>query len=264
LSIETKRIRVKDFCCADSNKEVPRYPSSIDEFEFAAEGTRRMLFAPLGNTPKAPRLAVVGITPGGQIKKFKGYLQRHSVVDAARMAAFGGAEAVIKELLEAHGFLRALGLTYEGSINDSPAIFTTSLVKCCMINDGSYKFDAPDIENFQMARRCVTERFVRDVERYRTLTHMVIFGAPGWSAIKCIKVEGRTVFDTLSSRGIKILNFPHFAQNYQQRELFKIPPEEDAAVLSRKPHLQPYYVAAKTMRDAVREEIRRIDGTLRN
>lgn len=264
MSSETKRIRVKDFCCTDSDKELPRHPNSIDELEFASEGTRRMLFAPLGNTPKAPRLAVVGITPGGQVKKFKDYLQRHSVIDAARMAAFGGAETVIKELLEAHGFLRTLGLTCEGSINDSPEIFTTSLVKCCMINDGSYKFDAPDIENFLMARRCVTERFIRDVGRYRTLTHMAIFGAPGWSAINCIQVDGTTVFDLLAGLGIKILNFPHFAQNYQQRELFKISPEKDAAVLSRKPHLQPYYVAAKTMRNAVREEIRRIEGTLHN
>lgn len=260
MSNRTKKILVKDFCCAESDKEVPRYPSSIDELEITSEDTRRMLFAPLGNIPEAPKLAVVGITPGSQVKKFKQFLQTHSVIDAARMAAFGGAEAVIRELLEAHGFLRALRATYKGSINDSPDIFTTSLVKCCMINDGSYKFDAPDIESFLMARRCVTERFIRDVERYRTLTHIAIFGAPGWSAINGIQVDGRTVFDLLTGRGIKVLNFPHFAQNYQQRELFKLAPEEDAAVLSGKPHLKPYYVAAKIMRDAVRNEVKRIDG----
>lgn len=260
LSNETKKIRVEDFCCAQSDKEVPRYPSTIDELEIASEGTRRLLFAPLGNMPEAPKLAVVGITPGGQVKKFKEFLQRHSVVDAARMAAFGGAEAVIKELLEAHGFLKALGVTYEGSINDSPDIFTTSLVKCCMINDGSYKFDAPDIERFLMARRCVTERFIHDVERYRTLTHIAIFGALGWSAINAIQVEGRTIFNLLTGRGIKVLNFPHFAQNYQQRELFKLSPEEDAAAISRKPHLEPYHFAAKTMRDAVRNEVARFGG----
>ena len=54
-----------------------------------------MLFAPLGNSPVAPRLAVVGITPGGQVERFFTFL---SVV----LAIIGSALCGEKEIVLAH------------------------------------------------------------------------------------------------------------------------------------------------------------------
>jgi hypothetical protein len=239
---------------------VPRHPDSIDELEIQSEdgGRKRMLFAPLGNSPAAPRLAVVGITPGGQVERFSRLLRTHDVTTSARLAAFSGAETAITQLLEAHGFLHSLGIAYSGSINDCPDVFTTSLVKCCMTVNGSYKYKAPDIDASEMATRCVTRRFITDIEGYNTLSHVAIFGAPGWDALKTIRVEGKSVLERLRARGLIVLNFPHFAQNYQQRAIFRLEPLQDEAFLRRNPKYRPYYSGATEMRSAVLSEIKRI------
>lgn len=241
-------------------KEVPRHPRSIDDLEIQSEdgGRKRMLFAPLGNSPVAPRLAVVGITPGGQVERFSRLLPTHGVAKSAHLAAFSGADTAIKQLLEAHGFLATLGITYSSSINDCPDIFTTSLVKCCMTVNGNYKYKAPDIEASKMATRCVTQRFISDMERYHSLSHIAIFGAPGWDALKAINVDGTSILEHLSARGLRVLNFPHFAQNYQQRSIFQLSPVEDAAFLQRNPKYRPYYSVAAEMRSAVLNEVKRL------
>ena len=217
-----------------------------------------MLFAPLGNSPVSPRLAVVGITPGGQVERFRRFLGTHDVTTSARLAAFSGAETEIRQLLEAHGFLRSLGIAYSGSINDCPEIFTTSLVKCCMTVNGSYKYKAPDIDASPMATRCVTKRFLTDIERYSTLSHIAIFGAPGWDALTTIRVEGISVLERLKKRGLTVLNFPHFAQNYQQRAIFRLKPHLDEAFLQRNAKYRPYYPAAAAMRSAILSEVDRL------
>lgn len=257
-----KCIRVSDYCCVGGSKEVPRCPEDNDDLEIQSEsgGKRRMLFAPLGNSPIAPRLAVVGITPGGQIDRFRKLLPTHGVVKSAHMAAFSGADAVIKQLLEAHGFLAALGISYAGSINDCPEIFTTSLVKCCMTVGGSYKYKAPDIEASEMATRCVTRRFISDIERYQSLSHIAIFGTPGWEAIRAIKVEGISILDHLCERGLKVINFPHFAQNFQQRAIFRLSLDEDAAFLAVNHQYRPYYDSAAKMRAAVLREVKMLQS----
>lgn len=217
-----------------------------------------MLFAPLGNSPVAPRLAVVGITPGGQVEHFRRLLGTHDVATSARLAAFSGAEKEIRQLLEAHGFLDSLGIAYSGSINDCPAVLTTSLVKCCMTVNGSYKYKAPDISASVMATRCVTQRFIKDIESHDTLSHVAIFGAPGWDALTTLSIEGRSILERLKVRGLTVLNFPHFAQNYQQRAIFRLEPHQDEAFLRRKPKYRPYYPAATVMRSAIRSEVDRL------
>ena len=263
MSGSDSSIRVSEYCCAGGKKEVPRHPSCIDDLEIQSEDGRkkRMLFAPLGNSPVAPRLAVVGITPGGQVERFFSLLPTHGVAKSAHLAAFSGADTAIKQLLEAHGFLATLGISYCGSINDCPDIFTTSLVKCCMTVNGSYKYKAPDIEASEMATRCVTRRFVGDIDQYQSMSHIAIFGAPGWDAIRAIKVDGISILDRLRGRGLRVLNFPHFSQNYQQRALFRLFPDKDAAFLKDKPKYRPYHAGAAEMRSAVLSEVKRLQSS---
>lgn len=253
-------ILVEQYCCTDGQKLVPRQPSSIDELEIQSEdgGSKRMLFAPLGNSPVTPRLAVVGITPGGQVERFRRLLQTHDVITSARLAAFSGAETEIRQLLEAHAFLQSLGIAYSGSINDCPDIFTTSLIKCCMTVNGSYKYKAPDIDASKMATRCVTRRFITDIEGYNTLSHVAVFGAPGWDALNTIRVEGKSVLERLRARGLTVLNFPHFAQNYQQRAIFQLEALHDETFLQLNPKYRPYYFAATQMRSAILSEVERL------
>lgn len=96
----------------------------------------------------------------------------------------------------------------------------TSLVKCCLIFNGSYKYKAPDIAASPEATFCVTNRFWADIKIFPTLQWIIIFGEPGWEAVTTLKVEGQTLLQRLRQTGAEVLNFPHFAQNFQQRAIF--------------------------------------------
>jgi hypothetical protein len=214
-------------------------------------------FSPLGNAPSSPRVALVGITPGGQSEAFEGYLRSMSVAQAAKRAAFEGAHTAIKALLSAHGFASAIGLDLRGDLNDNPDVFTTSLVKCCLRVNGSYKYKAPDIAASPEAAFCVRNRFLSDIARYPTLQWVVIFGEPGWDAINSLRVEGRTVYERLQSGGAEVLRFPHFAQNFQQRGVFLVPEAEEAAYLAAHPGYAGAAVKARLMRSALLDALAR-------
>jgi hypothetical protein len=104
-------------------------------------------------------------------------------------------------------------------LNESDDIFTTSLVKCCLKVDGSYQYAAPDIAASTAASYCLSNRFVSDIERLHSIRHVVIFGKPGWDAVNHLKHQKLSIKPYLESRGIRVLNMPHFAQNYQQRTI---------------------------------------------
>lgn len=59
-----------------------------------------------------------------------------------------------------------------------------------------------------MAIRCVTNRFIADIERYDTLSHVAIFGAPGWEALKTISIGGLTVLERLAGARPDGAQFP--------------------------------------------------------
>jgi hypothetical protein len=171
-----KIIRLADYCCHGGSKILDRDDFTPDHLLLAREGNRELIFSPLGNLAHTPKLALVGITPGAQSEKFAEMLRFCDVEHAARKAAFAGAQAVIKQLLNAHGFLKALKIECPNDLNDSAQIFTTSLVKCCLKVDGSYNYAAPDIAASRVAMHCVLNRFVRDIDMLSSLTHVVIFG----------------------------------------------------------------------------------------
>lgn len=219
---------------------------------------RELIFSPLGNKPKAPVLALVGITPGGQSEKFETYIKTMSAAAAAEKAAFEGAQTKIKAMLQAHGFSQALGVDLTLGINNNPAIWTTSLVKCCVRTGGSYKFAAPDIETIKEACFCFSTRFRDEVQSHSSLTHMVIFGEPGWTALTEIIVEGETTLEWLTKKGLTVLKFPHFAQNYQQQKIFCQGKEDDEVYFSSKPRNRGYLASADSMRSAVLQEVSRL------
>ena len=214
-------------------------------------GNRELRFSPLGNTPSAPRIALVGITPGGQSEVFARYLRYSSVHEAAKRAAFEGAQTQIKELLSAQGFAASLSLDLSGDLNDNPEIFTTSLVKCCLMVNGSYKYKAPDIAASPEATYCVVNRFLADIAQFPSLDWIVVFGDPGWGAVSTLDVGGKTILEILRETGTGVLNFPHFAQNFQQRAIFCLRENEEQAYFERKPKHRPYAPKARAMRTAL-------------
>lgn len=227
----------------------------LDALTMAVEGPRRLRFAPLGNRPSTPKLALVGITPGGQIEAFASALATQDVPGAASHAAFRGAQKEIKQLLAAHGFADRLGIDLEGDLNHNPSILTTSVVKCCLMVDDGYRFAAPDIAASTAALRCATERLVNELRGYPTLQWVVVFGQPAWDALHELSFEGQPVISALRDAGMRVVQLPHFKQNFQQRALYSIDSVEEARLLAAKPHFTQYVEAPRRMRRALLENL---------
>jgi hypothetical protein len=136
-------------------------------------------------------------------------------------------------------------------------IFTTSLVKCCLRVNGSYKYAAPDIAASRAASHCLSNRFLRDIETYDTIRHVVIFGDPGWEAVSVLNHQGMPIKQHLKRRGIAVLNMPHFAQNFQQRAIYVLSPSEDEAHFRNHPTHRPYWPKAARMRSSTIKEVKR-------
>jgi hypothetical protein len=92
---------------------------------------------------------------------------------------------------------------------------------------------------------------VDDLLGYPTLKWVVIFGEPGWNALHELRRDGRLLIDVLRSAGLKVLQLPHFAQNFQQRALFCCSPAEEAKLLKNKPDHEKFALAARRMRNAL-------------
>jgi hypothetical protein len=251
------KFRLSDYCCQASDALIDPYSFDPDILIIARRGNRILRFSPLGNKPTAPKLALVGITPGGQSEVFARLLRSHSVEVAAKKAAFAKGQNAIKNLLNAHRFAERLGIDLDDDLNDNPALLTTSLVKCCLMVDGGYRFKAPDIAASPEATFCVCNRFVADIERYPSLRWVVIFGAPGWEAVNLLTVGSRTVREHVEAQGIEVLNFPHFAQNFQQRAIFRLRPDQEESYFKANPTHRGYGRAAGEMRTALLSALQR-------
>lgn len=243
-----------EHCCQGSG-HLDAGSFGIDDLTMATEGRRRLRFAPLGNRPVAPRLALVGITPGGQIERFASLLATENVEVAARKAAFHGAQTEIKQLLAAHGFAERLGISLDGDLNENPDILTTSVVKCCLMVDDGYRFAAPDIAASSAATRCATGRLIGELCSYPTLRWVVVFGKPAWDALHELRTNGKSVIEVLRAHGLVVVQFPHFAQNFQQRALFACDEATKAALLAEKPDYAKYAAGACSMRDQLLAEL---------
>jgi hypothetical protein len=251
-------IRLADYCCQAGDRVIDQRSFSPADLVLRSVGARNLIFAPLGSAPTSPKLALVGITPGGQSEDFAEYLETMPVEEAAKRAAFRGAQNAIKELLRAHGFAKALDIDVSGDLNSSEDIFTTSLVKCCLRINGSYKWSAKDIDKEPLARACLSQRFLPDMQRLSSLTHVVVFGDPGWELIRTVSHNGRTILEHLIDRGLTVLKFPHFAQNFQQRVIFAAEGIALPNLLKAKPEYGPYVSAAAEMRTAVVQAVKRL------
>jgi hypothetical protein len=132
------------------------------------------------------------------------------------------------------------------------------MVKCCLKVNGSYKWAAPDVLQSTAASYCSTNRFVQDIESYPTLQHVLIFGDPGWHAVNELRIGDDTIKERFERSGIAVLNLPHFANNFQQRQLYVLSQEAEHDLLKEKPHYRPYARVAGRLRKAMLEEISKL------
>jgi hypothetical protein len=246
-----KMINLEEYCCQATGKSIVQSSFKNEDLILKQSLNDKLIFSPLGNNPTAPIIALVGITPGAQYKKFAEYLRTLSVEQAAKKAAFTGGQTQIKQLLKAHGFADKLGIDLPDDLNDSPLIFTTSLVKCCVKRNEGYVYKAPDIVASDTASHCVKTKFYQEIAQYPSLKYVIIFGKAGWDAINYMQIEGVSIRERLEAKGKVLLNFPHFAQNFQQRKLFCLSPRDAASAIKISPDLASYAETAGKLREQV-------------
>ncbi len=255
-------VRLGDFCCQAGNKQLNLRRFRQDDLLLNSSDGLDLIFSPLGNLPLHPKIALVGITPGGQWKRFAKYLSRYGVAVAARKAAFAGARQKILKLLKAHGLADALGIKIGSNPDDlfeGEHVLTTSLAKCCLIsNDKRYKYSAPDLVATSRAQYCIEHRFMSEIKsRHETLTHLIIFGQAAEDATSTC-VAGTTVKERLQAMGLRILRLPHFAQNQQQIKIYGLDPSEYDAYFRCNPQNQRYRAKACQLAKATIAEVRRL------
>jgi hypothetical protein len=119
-----------------------------------------------------------------------------------------------------------------------------------MVDDG-YRFAAPDIAASPAATRCATERLVGELCSYPSLRWVVVFGKPAWEALHELRINGERVIDVLRGHELVVIQFPHFAQNFQQRALYVCDEAAQSVLLAEKPDYQKYADAAGAMRAAL-------------
>ena len=73
----------------------------------------------------------------------------------------------------------------------------------------------------------------------------------GWEAINLLTVGSRTIYQNLEAQKIEVLNFPHFSQNFQQRAIFRLLPEQEESYFKDHPTARAYAPAARKMRAAL-------------
>ena len=245
------RIRASDYCCQGGECVFETDGISTDRLVLKTEGNRELVFCPLGNQPSEPVVALVGITPGGQSERFAKYLRMGwSVERAASAAAFSGGQPTIRRLLRAHGFAERMGIQLpEGDLNNNPQVLTTSLVKCCIRTQGSYRFQAPDIAASAMASFCVRRRFIADIEKYPSLRCAVFFGNEGAEVVDTFAIANSTLRSILEERGVSSIKLPHFSQSFQTRALYLLEDDEDERrYLAAHPNHSGYAPRARMMR----------------
>lgn len=248
-------IKIAEHCCQGGDKYIDSDNFSEEDLILSVHGSRKLKFSPLGNNPKDPKVALVGITPGSQSEIFAKNLRTKPIEQAAKDAAFEKGQSQIKELLRSQGFASKIGIDLAGNLNDNRDIFTTSLVKCCLMVDGHYRYKAPDIVASHEARFCVTNRFLKDIVKFSNLKWIIIFGEPGWEAINTLEHCGVTIRQYLSKLSINVLKFPHFAQNFQQRGIFCNSPSEDHEYFLMNPTHRPYASKALEMRSTLKKAL---------
>jgi hypothetical protein len=254
-------LRLGDFCCQADDRKVDLRRFRREELVLSTDEEPQLIFSPLGHSPVQPRLALVGITPGGQWKKFATDLPKYGVIEAARKAAFQGSRRTILELLEAHGLAKALRIdtSSEAAVFEGEDVLTTSLAKCCLQSTGGYKYSAPDLVATPRAQHCIHRRLLPEIEsRLSTLTHIILFGQPSWDAICSRGTLDVSIKQRLEAVGLTILKLPHFAQNFQQREIYCLSPSDYAEYFRAKPANFKYGGAAVAMTSATRAEVMRL------
>jgi len=210
-----------DFCklwCTQRAFEIPpKDRLKKDDLCLGKERNRALYFSIVGNKPKNPVVALVGICPGNnQLNKFIScYKDGHTLQNSAIESGFSKSHKNIRVMLNSLGVDKIIReeIFSDYNLNHSEKILVTSLVKCASLNlkDDKHPSRTFDPSKYEMTKRCVKNRFVSDILNpdFMNLKIIIIMGKNGWNAINTITTDNKTIKDYLESRGKVLVQIPH-------------------------------------------------------
>jgi len=211
--------RNSDFCnlwCTQKAFEIPpKEQLKKDDLILGKESDRTLYFSIVGNKPKNPVVALVGICPGSnQLDKFiSGYQEGLSLQNSAIESGFSKLGNNLKAMLNVLRIDRIIQeeISSDYNLNHSEKFLVTSLVKCASLRDGKKPSQSFDPSRFEMTKRCVINRFLLDIlnPNFTNLKLIFIMGKDGWTAINTIKTDNKIIKDYLESKGKILVQIPH-------------------------------------------------------
>ena len=178
---------------------------------------RVLYFSVIGNKPKTPRIAIVGLSPGqNQLRKLiKGYNDGLSFQEAAEIAGFSLREKELARAMRAMGIDRELGIQIDDNynFNESPYFYITSLVKCAFMGKDKKPSKAFPPLKYEVSRKCIKHRFMKEIFSIKEigLKRVFILGDKGWEAVnsKDLFDNGISIKEILEREGLKVEKLPH-------------------------------------------------------
>jgi hypothetical protein len=177
------------------------------------EKERLLYFSMVENNPREPLVALVGLCPGyNQISKLVEVYNKKGDFDRARYcASFSKASSNISKMLRKIGVDKFLKVEIDNDFdyNSSELFFTTSLVKCASLKLGKGRSDEFDPLKFDFSKKCIENRFVKDILVRPSLRKIIFFGKKAEKIVKNFLINGKTIEEELKLNGKEVVFIPH-------------------------------------------------------
>jgi len=216
-------VQNSDFCnlwCTQKIIEIPpKEHLKIGDLILGKERDRTLYFSIVGNKPKNPVVALVGICSGSnQLEKFIScYKDGLTVQNSAIESGFSKLSKNLRDMLNVLGVDKIIQeeISSDYNLNHSEKFLITSLVKCASLRDGKKPSQSFDPSTFEMTKRCVINRFIPDILNpdFTNLKLIFIMGNDGWSAINTISIHNTSIKGYLESKGKVLVQIPHPSGN---------------------------------------------------
>jgi len=179
------------------------------------ERDRILYFSIVGNKPKNPFVALVGLCPGSTqlITLIENYNLNKDFEKAAELSSFRKITKNIAKMLRKIGIDQYLKIEIkdEFDFNNSPLFLTTSLVKCAALKEGKGRSNEFQPLDYNFSASCLKNRFLADIlnKDYKNLKKIIIFGKQGAKAVSERIVEDKSIKEVLELNGKEVMFLPH-------------------------------------------------------
>ncbi|MBM3246960.1 hypothetical protein FJZ17_00240 [Candidatus Pacearchaeota archaeon] len=209
-------MKSRNFCniwCGGRDIELKAPPINESDLLIKTEGERKIYFSIVGNCPKNPRVALIGLCPGfTQLHALvQEYNKTGNFLESSGVSSFRKSSKNIIKMLRKIEVDKFLGIDLDDNFdfNNSDLFLTSSLVKCAALKEGKGRSDDFQPLDFDFGRKCMAHRFIEDINCYASLKKIIFFGKKAEFAVSSELVDGKSIKQLLEENGKEVIFLPH-------------------------------------------------------